>query len=281
VFRKRVPQIRGQKGIQDSTTEWWEIRDASGKVIIRDDVGEPKLTDFGDFEETEEVTATAFHADGGDGILVEGASLPSVPRSGTWVQLFGHRWGPTPQPLQAFGPPISTDGEFTGITIDPRHDPPKPSRQGITIIALHDVMKFAIWTGNFDIEYPALINWMSGRIEPAMHCLRTTIKGQVERCDYPIHVDARRDTKDLTFVRMFFEPEEGFGTPEHVVIKPDSRIEYITAEVPMTWQVDPNHIFISSQSEDGEMWLKVRIDGKEGWIHTEEDLQAIGLPQSG
>jgi len=25
----------------------------------------------------------------------------------------------------------------------------------------------------------------------------------------------------------------------------------------------------------------VRIDGKEGWIRSQEDLQAIGLPQAG
>jgi hypothetical protein len=29
------------------------------------------------------------------------------------------------------------------------------------------------------------------------------------------------------------------------------------------------------------MWLKLRIDGREGWIHTQEDFLAIGLPQSG
>ena len=28
-------------------------------------------------------------------------------------------------------------------------------------------------------------------------------------------------------------------------------------------------------------WLKVRIDGKEGWVHTPEDFMAIGLPQAG
>ena len=30
-----------------------------------------------------------------------------------------------------------------------------------------------------------------------------------------------------------------------------------------------------------DLWLKVRIDGKEGWIHTQEDFSAIGLPQAG
>jgi len=32
-------------------------------------------------------------------------------------------------------------------------------------------------------------------------------------------------------------------------------------------------------SADSDLWLKVRIDGKEGWIHSEEDFQALGLPE--
>jgi hypothetical protein len=281
VFAKRAHEIRGEKGLQDSTTEWWELRDPAGKVIARENGGPPKLSDMGGFEETHDITAGTFHADGGDGILIEGLELPSAPNSGTWVQLFARPWGSTQQPLKSFGPPISADGEFTGIAVDHRRDAPKPSRPGATVIPLHDVMQFKIWTGNFDIEYAALINWITGRIEPAMRCLRTTAKGQVERCDYAIHVDAQRDSKELTFVRLFTEPEEGFGTPEHVVIKPDSKIEYLTAEVPVTWQADPKNVFISAQPNDGEMWLKIRIDGKEGWIHTQEDFQAVGLPQSG
>ncbi len=27
-----------------------------------------------------------------------------------------------------------------------------------------------------------------------------------------------------------------------------------------------------------EPWLKVRIDGKEGWIHSQEDFDALGMP---
>jgi hypothetical protein len=30
-----------------------------------------------------------------------------------------------------------------------------------------------------------------------------------------------------------------------------------------------------------DIWVKVRIGGKEGWIHTDEDLQAIGLYRAG
>lgn len=27
------------------------------------------------------------------------------------------------------------------------------------------------------------------------------------------------------------------------------------------------------------LWLKIRIDGKEGWMHSEEDFRALGLPE--
>ncbi len=280
-FVKRVCEIKGKEG-NDATTDWWEIRDAAGKAVYREDLGVSKVDETGYFEQTVEVTASAFKADGGPGILVTGMDLPSAPNSGTWVQVFGRAWGPTLQPLKAFGPAISTDGEFTGIGVDHRRDAPKPTRPGITIGSLHDVLKFRVWTGNFDIEYPVLINWIAGRVEPAMRCLRSTAKGQIERCSYPIHIDAHRDAKDLTFVRLFQEPEEGFGTPEHVVIKPDSRVEFLTAEVPVSWHVDANNIFISAEGPGADnTWLKVRIDGKEGWIHTQEDFAAVGLPQSG
>jgi hypothetical protein len=27
------------------------------------------------------------------------------------------------------------------------------------------------------------------------------------------------------------------------------------------------------------LWLQVRIDGKEGWMHSDEDFRALGLPE--
>jgi hypothetical protein len=31
-------------------------------------------------------------------------------------------------------------------------------------------------------------------------------------------------------------------------------------------------------AQNEELWLKARIDGKEGWMHGEEDFNAFGLP---
>ena len=48
----------------------------------------------------------------------------------------------------------------------------------------------------------------------------------------------------------------------------------------MSWSADANNVTFGV-SPEGEIWLKVRIDGREGWIHSQEDLDAIGLAQAG
>ena len=82
----------------------------------------------------------------------------------------------------------------------------------------------------------------------------------------------------MTFVRLHVEAEEGFGTPDHVVVKKDSKVEFLAAEGEVQWEEDEHGVGLSPGDD---FWIKVRIDGKEGWIHTQEDFMAIGLPQAG
>jgi hypothetical protein len=110
---------------------------------------------------------------------------------------------------------------------------------------MRDVLKFKVWTGNFSIVYPVLINWISGKLEPAWRCMETTSKGQVERCSYPIMAEGHRDEQP-TFVRLFPEPDEGF-TPKHVVVQPQTRIEYLEARVPVVWSSDATGISLQRE----------------------------------
>jgi len=48
----------------------------------------------------------------------------------------------------------------------------------------------------------------------------------------------------------------------------------------MTWRSDDKVIEFGVSSA-AQVWLKVKIDGRDGWIHTEEDLAAVGVPQAG
>ena len=67
---------------------------------------------------------------------------------------------------------------------------------------------------------------------------------------------------------------------KHVVVKPDSKLEFLEAQLPVDWNATKDNISIGV-GDGSDVWLHVRIDGQEGWIHTQEDFQAIGLPQSG
>jgi hypothetical protein len=44
------------------------------------------------------------------------------------------------------------------------------------------------------------------------------------------------------------------------------------------WQEDGDQINLGV---GGDLGLRIRIDGKEGWIHSQEDFNAVGLPLSG
>jgi hypothetical protein len=273
-----LTHMQSIEGTTDETVEWWELRDAKEHVVYRESY--PVAFENGMFETTVGISANSFNTKQGSGILVHGMELPSAPDSGGWVQVFGFKYGRDKYAADEslfgpFGPPIFIDGEFLDIGTD-SFRPAPTSFGGATATVMHDVLKFRVWTGNFNIVYPVLINWISGKLQPAWRCIETTSKGQVERCSYPITVEARRDNQP-TFVRLFPEADEGF-TPKHVIVQPQSKIEYLETRTPVAWNEDAKAI---SFSVNGDVWIKVRIDGLEGWIHSQEDFDAVGLPQAG
>jgi hypothetical protein len=274
-FIKHVQSIEHQSHNpdEDETVEWWELRDATGKAVYHEQLG-VSLTD-GTFEETNDVGARELKTKLGQGILVDGSSLPSAPEYSGWYQVFGFFDGK----LVPFGPPMSTDGEFLGEAED-SFQPSVMFRGQQPQTVTRDVLNFRVWTGNFSIIYPVLIDWMQAKVRPAWSCYRTTAKGMVASCSYKVQIDsATRTTKDLTFVRMYAEPEEGFQVT-HVVVKPDSKIEFLEGQLRVDWSATKDNISIGV-GNDSDVWLHVRIDGQEGWIHTQEDFEAIGLPQAG
>lgn len=277
-FIARIQRIEPSgKQPGDETTEWWELRDSRGGVVCR----EKYIVTLGanGFDDTEAVAARAFTTKLGSGVLVEGMSLPSAPGSGGWVQLFGFKSGTTrATTLTAFGPPILIEGELLDIATDPQRQAP-PTAPGRTVSVMNDVLRFRLWTGNFSIVYSVLINWITGKLEPSWHCLRMTAHGQVDRCDYPVQEAVPVRRAERTFVRLFPEPDDGFP-PSHIVVEPASKIVVLRAEVPVSWAEDAEHISFGVAPE-GDVWLQVRIDGHEGWIHSQEDFEAIGLPQTG
>ena len=256
----------------DETVEWWELREASGTPVYHQQLGVSLQN--GSFDDTESVGARPLKTKLGEGILVDGSSLPSAPEYSGWFQVFGLFNGK----LVPFGAPMSTDGEFLGEAED-SFQPSAMFRGQQPQTVTRDVLNFRVWTGNFSIIYSVLIDWMQAKVRPAWTCYRQTAKGMIAACQYKVQVDPVHTSNDLTFVRLYAEPDEGFPVT-HVVVKPDSKVEFLEAQVAVDWSITKDNISFGV-GNGSDVWLHVRIDGQEGWIHTQEDFQAIGLPQSG
>jgi hypothetical protein len=268
---KHIEKIKDSKSPDDPSVEWWELRDSGGNAVYRQKYG----MDFqnGSFRDTEEVTARELRTKFGQGILVEGSSLPSDPRSGWWVQAFGL----FDRKLVPFSAPISTDGEFLGEDVS-TYQPSTVFRGQQQPPVSHDVLKFRMWTGNFNIHYSVIIDWLQAKVRPEWICSQMTSKGRSSACRYQVDAESNQNS-ELSFVRLFGEPDEGF-TPKHLVIKPESKIEFIEAQAAVGWNTDQNNASFGVDNSE-KIWLHIKVDGQDGWISGEEDFEAVGLPQSG
>jgi hypothetical protein len=94
-------------------------------------------------------------------------------------------------------------------------------------------------------------------------------------CECEVEGDCVPTDRSVTFVRLFSEANEAF-TPVHVVLTEDSKVELLAAEAEVIWSEDAHEANLKVGKDP---WPKVRIDNKEGWIHSEEDFEAIGLSE--
>jgi hypothetical protein len=206
----------------------------------------------------------------GTGLLIESGCLPSAPLSGGPWQIVGVVGGK----LVPFGKPLVTVGKWGEFV------PGVIKRTGNLTQILLDVLRFQVWTGYFFVSVPVRIDWREGKLALAQRCMYQTGRGFAEGgCEVPVdeaRVACRQ--QEMTFVRMFRESNERSGPPAHVVVKMDSKVEVVAGKVDIIWGEGPEAVTISV-GED--VRVKVRIDGKEGWIHTLEDLNAVGLFASG
>src|SRR5262249_18183291 len=126
-----------------------------------------------------------------------------------------------------------------------------------------------VWTGYFFVSMPVRIDWQDGKLAPRWQCFTQTGHGfEEDGCETPVE-EANLSARDTqTFVRMFGEASENGAPPEHVVVNLDSKVEIVAAKVRMHWNDEPEVIDVAV---DDDVWVKVKIDGREGWIHTYED----------
>jgi len=242
-----------------------EIQDASGATRYREAFA--YVLESGTFSDSCMASARLLTGGFTAGLLLAVGCSPAAPTSGEVWELFGLMNGT----LQRFGKPFTTDGDLVGVI------PTPPKKLGGATLFQPDVLQFRVRTGRFQVTVPVRMDLLQGHLMLGQRCFEQTGHGFRESgCEIPVDVQRVPSDQDLTFVRLFTEAHEG-GVPRHVVVKRDSAVEILAAKVKLAW--DDSRDVIVFGVADQDPWLRVRIDGTEGWIHTPEDFNAIGVPE--
>jgi hypothetical protein len=250
-----------------STLAVLEIVDESGRAHYRRTF--PYELAGHEFAEPWSVAVQPLVGKSGKGLLVTYGVIPSTPLGGQSWQVLGLSNGR----LVPFGNPISVEGALVnGGESEPQVETTEePGREG-------DTLRFRVWTGNFFAVYPVLVDWSRASLAPAWRCSRSTSRGPRSDCAYAVEADRVPQEDELTFVRLHVEADEGMAAPSHVVLKQDSQVDLLECAGEVRWEQDERAIGLTPGDD---FWIRVRIDGREGWIHTQEDFLALGLPQAG
>lgn len=260
-----------------------EIQDAAGAVQFRKEFPYVEGTDDG--FDSWSASALLLAGTNGTGLLVsyDSYSEPSAPEEEPtgWFQVFGVLNGK----LVPFGAPLLVQG---GLLDGYLHDEVYKTAEPLGAQA--DALEFKVWTGHCRMIYPVRVDWAQGKLKPAQECAITSSELGAG-CQYKIIPEDKLYQADLTFVRMWPNPNEKSGPPVKTVVKKGSKVELLTALAATQW-VESNHGNPAANTKgplddvedigiapNSDLWLKVRIDGKEGWIHSEEDFRALGLPE--
>jgi hypothetical protein len=255
-----VQHLKAQKGDVDATLALLEIVDSGGVVRYRDDF--PYAVEAGGFCGA---SVKVISGSNGVGFLLDMACAASEPDSGGPWQILSVANGK----ISPLGKPFSAAGQMGDFV------PGEINKIGNLTQILPDELRIRLFTGYFYVTVALRVGWWEGGLALAQHCFYQTGHGFApDGCEMPVEdVERQPSEQELTFLRMFRE-SNAQGIPEHVVVKKDSQVEILAGKVFVTLEESKSVINLGVGPE---IWAKVRIDGKEGWIHTEEDLQAVGL----
>jgi hypothetical protein len=175
--------------------------------------------------------------------------LPSPPRTGESIQLFGLLNG-TLKPLDL--EPL----EFQGGLADLPAGQLKNSKR----LLKNDTLQIYTLTTYFYIVTPVRVNWKGFRLEQQD-------SGDFDVADQPPY-QIRPDIESERPVHVYPSPDQN-TTPVVVNLTPQSRVELLKAR----FSAAPP----DEHDSANDTWLKIRIDGQEGWILGVEDYTALGL----
>ena len=175
--------------------------------------------------------------------------LPSPPRTGESIQLFGLLNG-TLEPFDR--EPLLLHGGLADL-------PPGQSK-GSQRLLENDSLGIYALTNYFYILIPVRVNWKDFRLEEQG-------SGDFSVADRPPY-QIRPDIGSERLLHVYSSPDKA-TKPGAVNLTPQSRVELLQAR----FSAAPP----AEHASANDTWLKIRIDGQEGWILGVDDYTALGL----
>lgn len=185
------------------------------------------------------------------GILLVRDALPSAPSSGRSIRIFSRH----EEKIKPISHWLTVAGDIEGIT---------PSDDGRVRLPPGDTVTFLVWTGHFSVVVPVLVDLEGVRI-----LVPEGIRSYALKAKGPVFF------RNPDPVNLFMEPSESSPTIK-IAVSRSSRIEYIETLTEAHLAGEKNlELRVLSP------WLRVRVDGQEGWLREERDFISVGLPPAG
>ena len=146
------------------------------------------------------------------------------------------------------------------------------------LVSTAEVLHFRAWTGNFMVTIPVRVDWAHGRWSEGEECFALTNSGSPSRrgCNLGVAAGAHPPV-DGARVTLYTEPVEDHYAMQDVQVRSKSVVVFLGVQALVNWKNDGERFTCTFEN----LWLHVRIDGKEGWTHTESDFAALGQAASG
>jgi len=256
-----------------------EILDARGNAVYREIF--PYMLADGGFTHMLTASASLLPGRGGAALVIrfleQPASAPGAeraPAKESW-QVFGLVNGQFAEfgavlPLGQ-GADITVGGVVAGVMV----------KGGIAVLPLASAaeeLDFPAWTGNFYAFVPVRVDWAHGQWGEGEECYELgegTLREKGCSMRVEAHREARAGIADIAFVRLFAATDGDTYNSQGVVVRADSNVDFLEGVAIAHWRNEGGRVDCSFD----HVWLRTRIDGKEGWVQGEEAFEALGLPR--
>lgn len=251
-----------------ATLEELEIRDANQGVVYREDFS--PIVENDQVVRGLSVSASLLEGSGGQALLLRFLEESDTAGATESWQMFGlvngsfTRYGP-PLPLGQ-GAGIAVNGVLTGVMLS----------GGIGVVPLAstaDALEFRVWSGNFFVYVPVRIDWTAGQWSEGEQCFALD-NGRLSPDGCNLRIAANPGPREEGSVTMYAQPQDDPYNSRSVSIHSSSLVQFLTARPLVDWKSGGDRFSCTFD----DMWLRVSIDGAEGWVHSQADFAALGLP---